>query len=278
MNNINNKVIVITGGAGGIGMACAKALKPYKLVITDYSQEAVDEAVRELKKVKINAIGFACDITDKAAVNRLKVFTAGQGHFSGVVHAAGVSGTVGDPEMVFNINLIGTDIIVNTFYDLAQDRSAVVLFSSMAGHTVPPNPEYDEALQNPQSANAFKKIEPFIGGSADTMYNFSKRGVKLIGKNNALRFGQKGARIVSVSPGIIMTPMAQKAAEEHPERMELMKKMTPMGRNGQAEDIADVVKFLVSDDARFITGSDILIDGGILTQLMKPENQKLLQN
>lgn len=278
MKDTTNKVIVITGGAGGIGMACAKALKPYKLVITDHSQDAVDAAVKELKAENMNAVGFACDITDIPAVNKLKDFTAKQGHFSGVVHAAGVSGTVGDPEKVFNINLLGTDIIVNAFYDLAQADSAIVLFSSMVGHTIPPNPAYDEALKQPQSTDAFKKVAPFVGGSADNMYNFTKRGVLLICKDNAKRFGQKGARIVSVSPGIIMTPMAQKAAEEHPERMALMKKLTPAGRNGQSEDIADVVKFLLSDDARFITGTDILIDGGILTQLMDPENQKLLQN
>ncbi|GJM28408.1 MAG: oxidoreductase [Cyclobacteriaceae bacterium] len=276
MNDTNNMVIVITGGAGGIGMACAKALKQYKLVITDYGQEAVNKAVKELKTAKINAIGFACDITDKTAVNRLKVFTGEQGHFKGIVHTAGVSGTIGNPEKVFNINLIGTDIIVNAFYDLAQNGSAVVLFSSMVGHTIPPNPKYDESLRNPQSANAFKNTASFVGDSADTMYNFVKRGVLLLCKDNAMRFGQKGARIVSVSPGIIMTPMAQKAAEEHPERMKQMEKMTPAGRNGKSEDIADVVKFLVSEDARFITGTDILIDGGILTQLMNPENQKLL--
>lgn len=278
MNDANNNVIVITGGAGGIGRACAKALKKYKLVITDYDQEAVDKTVNDLKVAKIDAVGLACDITDNAAVKRLRAFTAEQGHFTGLVHTAGVSGTVGNPEKVFNINLLGTDLIVSAFYDLAQNGSAVVLFSSMVGHTIPPNPEYDEALRNPQSANAFKKIEPFVGGSADTMYNFTKRGVLLICNDNAMRFGQKGARIVSVSPGIIMTPMAQKAAEEHPERMKLMEKMTPIGRNGESEDIADVVRFLVSEEARFITGTDILIDGGILTQLMNPKNHELLAN
>ncbi|MGW8123594.1 SDR family oxidoreductase [Roseivirga echinicomitans] len=276
MKDTNNKVIVITGGAGGIGMACAKTLTDYKLVITDYSQAAVDKAVTELKSAKINAVGFACDITDKAAVNKLTDFTAEQGHFTGLVHAAGVSGTVGNPEVVFNINLLGTDIIVDAFYDLAQEGSAVVLFSSMVGHTIPPNPEYDVALLKPQAADAFKKIAPFIGGNADNMYNFSKRGVMLICKDNAMRYGKKGARIVSISPGIIMTQMAQKAAEEHPERMKLMKQLTPAGRNGQSEDIADVVKFLLSKDARFITGTDILVDGGILSELLNPENQALL--
>ena len=101
------------------------------------------------------------------------------------------------------------------------------------------------------------------------MYNFAKRGVLLLLKENAMRMGQKGARIVSVSPGVIMTPMGIKAAEEHPERMNKLKELTPLGRNGTPEDIAEVVKFLISDKAQFITGSDILIDGGIVTQLLK---------
>lgn len=278
MKSTENKVIVITGGAGGIGMACAKALGEYKLVITDYSQDAVDAAVKDLKAADMDAVGFACDITDPSAVDKLKDFTAEQGQYKGVVHSAGVSGTVGKPEMVFKINLLGTDIIVNAFYELAQADSAIVLMASMVGHTIPPNPAYDNALRKPQSEKAFETVEPFVQGSADTMYNFSKRGVLLICKDHAMRFGKKGARIVTISPGIIMTPMAKKAAEEHPERMKKMKEMTPAGRNGTPEDVADVVKFLVGDDARFITGTDILVDGGILTELLNPDNQNLLQN
>lgn len=270
---MTNQVIVITGAAGGIGKACAQALKPYKLVLTDYNQAAVDAAVEELKLANYNAVGFACDITDPAAVEKLKNFTSEQGIFAGVVHAAGVSGTVGNPEKVFNINLVGTDIIVNAFYQLAQDNTAIVLFSSMMGHTVAANKAYDQALLNPQQAGAFKKVEPFIENSADMMYNFSKRGVLLICKENAMRFGKKGARIISVSPGIIMTPMARKAAEEHPEQIKRMEQMTPLGRSGTAQDVAQVVKFLMSNDARFITGTDILVDGGMLNQLTasKPE-------
>ena len=83
------------------------------------------------------------------------------------------------------------------------------------------------------------------------------------------KWGEKGARIVTVSPGVIETPMALKAAEEHPEKMEMIKKATPLQRNGQPEDIADVVYFLTSDAARFITGTDILVDGGVIQNIKK---------
>ncbi|MFD0797339.1 SDR family oxidoreductase [Maribacter chungangensis] len=263
------KVLVITGAAGGIGSACAKALKTYKLVITDYSQEQVKKVTERLIAQGYDAVGHACDITKKEEVRRLREYALAQGPFAGLVHTAGVSGSGQDPKNVFRIDLVGTDIIVNAFYEAATKESVLILFASIMGHTVGPNPDYDEALKKPQQESSFDKLAGFVNGDADIMYNFAKRGVHLLCKDNAMRFGQKGARIVTVSPGVIMTPMAVKAAEEHPERMSQMKEMTPLGRNGTPDDIANVVKFLLSADASFITGSDILVDGGIVTQLVK---------
>ncbi|MDX1782737.1 MAG: SDR family oxidoreductase [Aequorivita vladivostokensis] len=93
--------------------------------------------------------------------------------------------------------------------------------------------------------------------------------MQLLTHKNADKWGEKGARIVSVSPGVIEPPMALKAAEEHPERMEMIKQATPLKRNGQPEDIADVVQFLASDAARFITSTDILVDGGVVHNIKK---------
>jgi NAD(P)-dependent dehydrogenase (short-subunit alcohol dehydrogenase family) len=101
------------------------------------------------------------------------------------------------------------------------------------------------------------------------MYNFAKRGVQLLTIKNANKWGDKGARIVSVSPGVIETPMALKAMEEHPERMALIKKATPLKRNGQPEDVAEVIRFLTTEAARFINSTDILIDGGVVHNIKK---------
>jgi NAD(P)-dependent dehydrogenase (short-subunit alcohol dehydrogenase family) len=261
--------ILITGGAGGLGTSCAYALKDHRIVIADHAQEPVDRAVADLKAQGIEAVGVACDITDPAAVRRLREFTAKQGDFKGMVHTAGVSGTVGDPRKVFDINLSATATIVDEFHVLARPGSAFVLFGSMMGHTVPPDPRYDGALRDPRKEGAFATIEPFIGGSADTMYNFSKRGVMLLCKDNAMRYGKRGARIVTVSPGVIMTAMAKKALEEHPAVMKQTLDMTPVGRYGQPEDVAQLVRFLLSDQAGFITGTDVAVDGGVLSQILK---------
>ena len=90
----------------------------------------------------------------------------------------------------------------------------------------------------------------------------------------ATKFGEKGARIVSLSPGIIMTPMSEKAAADHPEQMEFMKQMTPAGRNGKPKDISRAILFLADDEASFLTGMDLTVDGGLTNRL--PEIAKMM--
>ena len=267
--NSQKKVIVITGGAGGIGQACARTFKKNPLIITDYSQEMVDETVKMLTKEGFDVIGKACDITDKKDVAKLIDFVFSNGSLKAMIHTAGISGTVKDLKKVYTIDLVGTDILIDAFYEIATKNSVAVLLSSMMAHTVPPNEKYDTALRNPQAVGSFETVSQFVDGSADLMYNFAKRGVQLLSQKNVTKWGEKGARIVTVSPGVIETPMALKAAEEHPERMAIIKKATPLKRNGQPEDIADVIHFLTSDAARFITGTDILVDGGVIHNIKK---------
>lgn len=262
-------IIVVTGGAGGIGTACAKMFKEYILVITDYDQVAVNSAVESLNNLGYEALGFACDITQKKEVNDLADFSQAQGKIRGIIHTAGVSGSVTDLRKVFDIDLLGTQLLIDAFYERASEGTTMVMMASMMGHVVPANDAYDGALRNPINPESFDALLPFLDDNSDTLYNFAKRGVHLMCQDNAQRWGKKQARIVTVSPGVIETKMALKAAADHPERMEMMKKMTPLGKNGQPEDIAEVVRFLVSDSARFITGTDILVDGGILPILKK---------
>ena len=263
------KLIVITGGAGGIGQACARSFKNQPIIITDYSQDIVDKSVETLKKEGLDVSGIACDITNKSDIEKLIKFIADNGKLGAFIHTAGVSGTVKDLKKVYDIDLIGTDLLLDAFYDLAVKDSVAILLSSMMGHTIPAYDKYDEALANPQAPGSFETVSQFVDESSDIMYNFVKRGVHLLTHKNVNRWGEKGARIVSVSPGVIETPMGLKAAAEHPERMEAIKQATPLKRNGKPEDIADVVYFLSSDAARFITGTDILVDGGVIQNIKK---------
>jgi len=112
-------------------------------------------------------------------------------------------------------------------------------------------------------------IKAVVKDDSSLMYNYTKRGVLLLVKENVMRFGKKGSRINSISPGVIMTQMGLKAAEEHPEKINQLLQMTPLNRTGEPDDIADVIKFMVSQEARFISGTDILVDGGVLESILK---------
>lgn len=265
----SKKIVVITGGAGGIGQACSKTFKDDHLIITDYAQKDVDNIVDQLTKDGYQASGIACDITNKSDVQKLVDFTSKAGALKAIIHTAGVSGTVKNAKKVFNINLIGSDIILNGFFSIAQEETAMILFSSMMGHTIPASDIYDHALENPQEENSLAKVIKAVEDDSDVMYNFTKRGVKLLMLRNVDKWGEKGARILTVSPGVIETKMGLKAAEEHPERMEMIKNATPLKRNGKPEDISNVVQFLASDKASFLTGTDILVDGGVLNNIKK---------
>lgn len=263
------QLVVISGGAGGIGQACARAFKNHAIILTDYSQEMVDKTVASFSKEGYDVKGIACDITDKKDIEKLIQFVGENGSFKALVHTAGVSGTVKDIRKVYDIDLVATELLVDAFYEVAEKESVAILLSSMMAHVIPSNPEYDEALANPQASDSFEIVNRFVKNDSDSMYNFAKRGVQLLTLKNANKWGAKGARIVTVSPGVIETPMALKAAQEHPERMEKIKQATPLKRNGQAEDVADVVYFLASDAARFITSTDILVDGGVIHNIKK---------
>ncbi|HUH28907.1 SDR family oxidoreductase [Gelidibacter sp.] len=267
--DVKKQIIVITGGAGGIGQACAQVFKDQPIVLTDYSQDQVDKAVASLLKEGFDVSGISCDITDKGDIDKLTKFVSGKGALKALIHTAGVSGTVKDLKKVFTIDLIATELLIDAFYELAENDAVAVLLSSMMAHAVPANPEYDEALRNPQAPESFDIVSKFVDGSSDKMYNFAKRGVHLLSHKNAGKWGEKGARIVTVSPGVIETPMALKAAAEHPERMEMIKQATPLKRNGQPQDVAGVVHFLTTDAASFITGTDILVDGGVIQNIKK---------
>lgn len=268
------KVHIITGGNSGIGLECAKLFDEGTVIIVGIEEGQLKKATETLKENGIKTEYKVTDVTDRGALRDLFVYASNFGNLATVVHAAGVSGTIGDVMKTLQIDLVGTYNVIEESIPHVTDGTAVILISSMMGYMVDADKQYIDALKNPDNDELLNKLVSFLGEDADEAYNYAKLGVQLLAKTNATRFGRRGGRIVSVSPGIIMTEMAKKASEEHPEKMQYMESITPLRRNGTPEDIAELVKFLSSEKASFITGTDILIDGGLTLNLQSQEQKK----
>ena len=261
-------VCVITGGSGGIGLEAAKTFPDHTVVIADINEQALAAGKAELTALGIDTVTAICDVSKKEQTDTLAQKAAKLGPITYVVHTAGVSGSVSNPDLVMKIDLIGSEYIVESFLPHMNAGSSMVLIASMMASTVPPKADYDKLMLNCQDENFLDNIRPFLNGDANLAYNFAKRGVRLLAEKWAGAYGEKGARINSLSPGIIETKMALQAAADHPEQMEMMSKATPLKRNGKPEDIASVVAFLCSDASDFITGTDILVDGGLIKTIL----------
>lgn len=271
-------VHVITGGSSGIGLECAKRFKDGVVLITGRNEDKLKSAELELKEAGIEVAYKASDISKKDSIRELFEYGKSLGKIRTVLNSAGVSGGMANTKATFEIDLLGTENLIEEALNVAEEDTVIILIASMMGHVVPPNPDYDKYLANPSEPGAIDALVEIVQDKSDLAYNFSKRGVHLLVKKYAPSLGQKKARIVSISPGIIMTPMSKKAAEDHPEQMQYMEKMTPIGRNGEPEDIANAVSFLADDRASFITGTDLLVDGGLTIKLPEIAKTREQQN
>ncbi|MEG1868391.1 MAG: SDR family oxidoreductase [Clostridiales bacterium] len=267
-------IYVVTGGSGGIGLEAAKQLKDGIVIIADINEEALKSGKVQLESMGIETRTAICDVTSKENVAALAKEADSLGTIKAVVHTAGVSGTVSNTNLVMKVDLIGTAHIIEEFLPYMGKDSAALVVASMMGYVIPPNPKYDELMVNCLEDDFLDNIAPFLDNNPDKAYNFAKRGVQLLAEKWAIKYGEKGARINSISPGIIETPMTVDAAKEHPEQMAYMESITPLKRNGKPQDIANIVSFLLSEEASFITGSDIRIDGGLVKNLISMESKK----
>lgn len=258
---------VITGGAGGMGLATAKIMgRDHRIVLADVGQERVDAAVKELLALGVEAFGVVCDITDRASVDRLFASAGSHGRVRAVVHAAGVSPQMGSAELILRINAVGTINVTRAFLGTAGAGDALVNVASIAGHLQPavlePTRTYRLAFTDVakfeqrfvRSVNLLpKKIRP---GAA---YSMSKAFVIWYTRRIAAAFGQRGARAVSVSPGSFDTAMGR--LEERSGSGEMLE-FAALKRFGAPDEVAEVLAFCACDKPGYLTGTDILVDGG----------------
>lgn len=265
---MSKNVYVITGGSGGMGKATAELVGKYGTVLlADVSEERLEHTKQELATKGITDVYIQqVDITIKENVMELAEKANALGTLKGLIHTAGLSPTMADSKRITEVNLVGTGFILDAFLPYATEGTSVVLVSSMSGYMPPRQGPYVEVLKKPLADNVIEAMEQFAQGNPGAAYSLSKLGVQLIAEDQAWIWGQKGARINSLSPGTINTPMGRQEAEQQ-EQMAQMLAITPLQREGEPVEIATAIDFLLSNAASYITGIDLRVDGGTIANL-----------
>lgn len=266
------RVAVITGGAGGMGVETAKIVgRDHAVVLCDVRQDRLDTAAAMLSELGVTATTVNCDVTDRAAIDELFDTAAGLGTVSAVIHTAGVSPAMGDAEYVIRTNALGTVNVNEAFYDKVGNGGAIVNVASMAAYLLPeeliPVAAFPQALTDRAAFLAATLAGCDVAGEqrrSGVAYGISKNFVKWYSSAQAERFNGRGLRIVSVSPGSVDTEMGR--LEEAGGAGALVVDAA-VPRWGKPEEMAELFAFCISDKAGYLTGTDILNDGGVVASL-----------
>lgn len=269
------QIAVITGSAGGMGSAIARKLgKTHKLLLTDVSAERLDQQIAELSGEGFEAEGMFGDLAEWQMAQELGKRCAALGSLKSLVNAAGLSPVQADWQRIIAANTIGPEHLLRAMEPLLGVGTACVMIASVAGHLGPADSMAETLLDDPMQTGLLDFLAPRLaalvaakGGTLEGhAYSLSKRAIIRTCERRALAWGKQRARIVSLSPGLIWTPMGQREAESG-DRAQALIDATPAGRWGTADEIAQSVSFLLSDGASYITGCDIRVDGGAVAAM-----------
>jgi NAD(P)-dependent dehydrogenase (short-subunit alcohol dehydrogenase family) len=269
---------IATGAGRGMGLACAERMAAMvdRLLLVDLDGESVHKVSSRLASSGSGAVvePIVLDVTDQAGLAALAGRAEELGTLRAVAHAAGISPTMADWRRIFSVDLVGTARLLEVLRPLAAPGTSIVCFASMAATlgVGEPQREADAAIDEPLDPRLAERVLHALGPSVENpgmAYVWAKRGVRRLVQQESVRLGPAGARICSVSPGIIDTPQGRQESAEQP-TMAMMVEHTPLGREGRADELAAVVAFLLSDEASFMSGVDVLVDGGVCAALRGP--------
>jgi NAD(P)-dependent dehydrogenase (short-subunit alcohol dehydrogenase family) len=268
MTNYNFKNVVVVIGAGSIGQAVARRVSAGKhVLLADLHMENADAAAKTLSNAGFDVTTSKVDVSSRASVHALVEKAASLGEVSGLIHAAGVSPSQASPETILKVDLYGTALVLEEFGNVIARGGSGVVISSQSGHRLPALSTEQNALLATTPAESLLTLpilQPDQVKDSLHAYQLSKRGNSLRVMAEAVRWGKRGARINAISPGIIITPLANDELKgPRGAGYRRMMDVCAAGRAGTPDEVGGVGALLMGPDGAFITGSDFLMDGGV---------------
>jgi len=259
-------VCVITGGGSGIGLATAKCMSKDKiLVISGRTQTKLDAAVSELAELGYEAYGVPCDVSVRREVHELAVIASLKGTITNVIHVAGVSPTMADPETIIRINALGTVHVNTEFRKYLAPGSVIVDVASNSAYMLPDMLAHKGTYELAET-NEEKFLSRMLRGSvgktdyerSGLAYTFSKNFVVWYAQKCAFEYGPAGIRVCSVSPGLIATDMG----EAEKETGSFLIEQSAEHRMGKPEELGFAIACAADERNGYLAGVDVLVDGG----------------
>ncbi len=260
--------VVVVIGAGAIGQAIARRVSSGKhIILADLYEHNAQQAADTLTKAGYKTSTCTVDVSSRESVHELLNYAVTLGDIVTVIHAAGVSPSQACPEIILQVDLYGTALVLELFGDVIAENGCAIVISSQSGHRLPAltaQQDTELALTETEALLALPWLA--IDELTDSLhaYQLAKRANALRVKAESVRWAKRGARVNAISPGIIMTPLANdELSGPRGAGYRKMIDLSPAKRVGTADEVAHLAALIVSQDGRFITGSDFLIDGGV---------------
>src|ERR1700712_1394451 len=261
-----NVIVVI--GAGSIGQAIARRVSAGKhVLLADLKKDNADAAARVLEDAGFEVSTATVDVSSRESVRALVATATALGPVTGLIHAAGVSPTQASPATILEVDLYGTALVLEELGAVIARGGAGVVIASQSGHRLGALTETENAQLATTPVDELMQL-PMLQPDQVTdslhAYQLAKRGNSLRVMAEAVRWGKRGARINTISPGIIFTPLARDELQgPRGEGYRRMIDLCPAGRGGTPDEVGTVGALLMGADGAFITGSDFLMDGGV---------------
>ncbi len=259
------KEVVVLIGSGSIGQAIARRVGAGKhVVLGDLKIEAANAAAEILENAGFETSTVAVDISSRESILNLVEHSQKFGAVKNLINAAGVSPSQAPVSAILKVDLYGTAVLLEEFGKIISDGGSGVIISSQSGHRLGALSEEQNTALATSPTEKLLELD-FIKEITDTLkaYQYSKRCNVLRVMYEATRWGKRGATVNSISPGIIITPLAADELKgPRGEGYRNMLKASPAGRAGTPDEVGDLAEFLMSSRGRFISGADFLIDGG----------------